>query len=99
MHTGEIWTEKTSVEESDSSTDAIRLLQYLDNDEWLVEYGVWDEDDKIFTSERDFANDAASETSDSEEDVEDAINEVYDEEEFEDILTGSEIFQDYTRVQ
>lgn len=95
MHVDEIWAEKIDAGDEDiCSGDAIRLLKYLDNDEWLVEFGTWDTDDMVFTSERDFLTEfPASAWSD-----EDAVEE-FNDEEFEDIITGSEIFKDYVKVQ
>ena len=89
MHPGEVWVDKKEHLEQSASPDAIRLLRYLDNDEWLVEVGIWDCEVREFISDREFFC-----SSGVDQDVE-----LCCEEDLEDILTEEEIFKDYVRVK
>jgi hypothetical protein len=101
MHVDEIWVEKQDDDEIDASQlDAIRLLEYLENDEWLVEYGSWDNEDRLFTGDMDFMDQTIVEMKQSGKiEEEDDVDELFEEDEFQDIISGSEIFKDYTKVQ
>jgi hypothetical protein len=98
MHANDVWVEKDAIEEDPTGLqqDAIKLIQYLDNDEWLIEYGVWDIEDNVFSSDREFIQDMANSATLSPDDEE--IMEEVDDEDIEDIMTGQEIFRDYVKV-
>ena len=99
MHVDEVWVEKQDDDEIDAmQLDAIRLLQYLDNDEWLVEYGSWDSEDRLFTGDMDFVDQIMSEEKQSVGDDTD-VDDLFEDEEFQDIISGEEIFKDYVKVQ
>jgi len=91
MHPGEVWVDKQEHLEQDASPDAIRLLQYLDNDEWLVEVGIWDAEARAFISDREFWCPSIMDK--------DQDGDLYDEDDLEEVLTGQEIFKDYVRVK
>jgi hypothetical protein len=91
MNIGEVWISKEDLDQGEDmaiGAEAIKLLKYLDNDEWKVEFGEWDFEDQTYSSDGEFCED---------EDVTDEDEEfIY--EDTEGILTGKEIFRAYTRV-